>query len=88
MPSYAVPRVGDPFEMRAMETLPCGCVAVAYEARSLGLLMVDLEAKGPHCVLMTHAQGRTLQVGEAGDLDLDSSSLDHPAERDLEIAPA
>lgn len=86
MTSQAVLRVADPFEIRAMETLPCGCVAVAYEARSLGVLTVNLEAKGPHCVMPTHAQGRTLQVGEAGDLDSHAPSRGETAKVEPEDA--
>ena len=64
------------FEMRALESLPCGCVAAAYEARSLGVVLVSVEAKGPHCVLSEHEAGKALQLGDLTEfereVDLDS----------------
>lgn len=64
------------FEMRALESLPCGCVAVAYEARALGVVLVSVEAKGPHCVLPEHDVGMALQLGDLTEfereVDLDS----------------
>jgi hypothetical protein len=66
-----VGQAGSPFEWRAMEGLACGCVVVAYEARGLGLLFVNVEAKGPLCATTAHEIGRTLTVGDASDLDPD-----------------
>jgi hypothetical protein len=64
----AVGQGREPFEWRAMEGLPCGCVAVAYEARGMGLVLVNVEAKGPLCGATDHQIGRTLTVGEPADL--------------------
>ncbi|HAK57049.1 MAG TPA: hypothetical protein DCP38_16450 [Acidobacteria bacterium] len=67
-----------------MEGLPCGCVAVAYEARGLGLVLVNVEAKGPLCGATDHQIGRTLTVGEPADLapaadrELGSRSIEPP----------
>ena len=58
------------FEIREMASLPCGCVAAAYEARSLSMAMIAIEAKGPHCILGEHAIGRTLQLGDLAEFDL------------------
>ena len=59
------------FELEALEGLPCGCVTVTYRARSWGLAVVSLEAKGPHCTLAGHTVGEILQLGDSNELDRD-----------------
>ncbi len=51
------------FELEGLEGLPCGCVAAAYRARPWDVAVVSLEAKGPHCILSTHASGQVLRLG-------------------------
>ena len=48
------------FELREFASLPCGCVAGGYLARSLELDVVALEVKGPHCTAGHHATGSLL----------------------------
>jgi hypothetical protein len=55
-------------ELIGLGSLPCGCVAAAYRAKPWDLAVVSLEAKGPHCPDLHHAQGRVLQLGALTDL--------------------
>jgi hypothetical protein len=55
-------------ELVALDSLPCGCVAAAYRARPWDLAVVSIEAKGPHCPTVGHAQGRVLELGAVADL--------------------
>ena len=57
------------FELEGLEGLPCGCVAGAYRARPWDVAVVSVEAKGPHCILMGHAQGQILRLGDLADLE-------------------
>ncbi len=52
------------FEFRALEALPCGCVAVDYVAQTLALDVVALEVKGPHCTVGHHTNGSLLALDE------------------------
>ena len=56
------------FELEALESLPCGCVAADYRARSMSVGVISLEAKGPHCTLVDHTAGEILGLGDTGDL--------------------
>ena len=56
------------FELEALESLPCGCVAADYWAASLAVGLMSLEAKGPHCTLADHAVGRVLRLEDSTDL--------------------
>jgi hypothetical protein len=60
---------GTIFELEALEGLPCGCVAAAYRARPWDVAVVSLEAKGPHCILMGHAPGQILRLGDPAEFD-------------------
>jgi hypothetical protein len=44
--------------------MPCGCVAAAYRSFQWAVVMVSLEAKGPHCVLPGHEIGRVLGLSD------------------------
>jgi len=57
------------FELNALETLPCGCVAADYRARSLAVDLISLEVKGPYCTFPTHVAGRILGLGDSLDAD-------------------
>jgi hypothetical protein len=57
------------FELEALEGLPCGCVAAAYRARPWDVSVVSLEAKGPHCILVGHASGQILRLGDPEEFD-------------------
>lgn len=65
-----VKRTSALFELEALESLPCGCVAAAYRARPWDVAVVSLEAKGPHCILPGHAQGQILRLGDLADLEV------------------
>jgi hypothetical protein len=60
---------GTIFELEALEGLPCGCVAAAYRARPWDVAVVSLEAKGPHCILVGHASGQILRLGDPSEFD-------------------
>ena len=47
----------------ALESLPCGCVSAVYRARPTIVELELVEAKGPHCLYMTHQAGRVVRLG-------------------------
>ena len=67
------------FQLEALEALPCGCVASAYRARSLDVVFVSLEAKGPYCLAPSHIAGQTLRLAElvAGDDEAGGDAFEH-----------
>lgn len=52
----------------ALESLPCGCVSGVYQSSPSVVELELVEAKGPHCVYMTHQQGRVVRLGLPDDL--------------------
>lgn len=62
-------RSGALFDLEALESLPCGCVAGAYRVRPWDVAVVSVEAKGPYCILPGHEQGQILRLGELADLE-------------------
>ncbi len=70
MPHVAVPAGRSPavLELLELDGLPCGCVAAAFRSRQWDLAVVSIEAKGPHCPNVAHAQGRLLELGVLSDL--------------------
>jgi len=60
---------GTVFELEALEGLSCGCVAAAYRARPWDVAVVSLEAKGPHCILVGHASGQILRLGDPSEFE-------------------
>jgi len=68
--SPATPTTRTPaiLELVALDSLPCGCVAAAFRARPWDLVVVSIEAKGPHCPNGGHDQGRVLELGGVSDL--------------------
>ena len=67
-PSVVHARPVSLFELEALESLPCDCVAADYWAASLAIGLVSLEAKGPHGTLADHAVGRVLRLEDSTDL--------------------
>ncbi len=55
-------RLSTRLEFESFEALPCGCVAGAYRAAPWALSLVRVEAKGPHCPRIEHAQDQVLDV--------------------------
>lgn len=47
----------------ALEALPCGCVSAIYRARPTIVEFELVEAKGPHCLFMTHQAGHVVRLG-------------------------
>lgn len=68
------------FELEALESLPCGCVAAAYRARPWDVAVVSIEAKGPHCILPGHGQGQILRLGDLADLEAEDAEIEFEAE--------
>lgn len=64
------------FELEALESLPCGCVAAAYRAKPWDVAVVSLEAKGPHCILAGHTSGQVLRLGDPAEFDADEEDAD------------
>ncbi len=59
-----------PLELETLQLLPCGCVTAVRRARPWELIVVSIEAKGPHCTLGPHTLGRVV-VGDRLDLSED-----------------
>jgi hypothetical protein len=51
------------FALVALETLPCGCVAGVYQAHPTVVELELVEAKGPHCIFMSHQTGHVVRLG-------------------------
>lgn len=47
----------------ALESLPCGCVSGVYGALPTVVELELVEAKGPHCVYVTHRTGGVVRLG-------------------------
>ncbi len=60
------------FELEAIESLPCGCVAADYWAPSLSVGLVAVEAKGPYCTFAGHALGRILHLANSVELETET----------------
>ena len=64
----------NPFELRMLTGLPCGCVVADFQAVTIDVGLVSIEAKGPHCSLHDHSSGHILAIGDrTGD---EASPLD------------
>jgi hypothetical protein len=46
-----------------LESMPCGCVAGVYQARPTVVEVEFVEAKGPHCVFVSHRTGEVTRLG-------------------------
>ena len=57
------------FELEAIQSMPCGCVAADYRAPSLAVGLVAVEAKGPYCTFAGHALGRILHLADSVELE-------------------
>jgi hypothetical protein len=63
------------FEFHELDAMPCGCVAAAYRSWHWGVMMVSLEAKGPHCVLPGHEEGKVLEMNDLFDEGAEDEAL-------------
>ena len=59
------------FSLVALESMPCGCVTSVYHSNPTIVELELLEAKGPHCVFLSHENGRVVRMGVPGELDED-----------------
>ena len=67
------------FELLALESLPCGCVAGDFRAWPMDVEIISIEAKGPHCTLQGHAIGETLDMGALADAEaIEAAGLGDP----------
>ena len=69
------PPVGQ-FELDMLELLPCGCVAAVHQARPSHVMVVSLEAKGPHCTLPGHRPNEVLGLGDPSEWSTDEEPSD------------
>lgn len=47
----------------ALESLPCGCVSGVYQANPTVVELELVEAKGPHCLYLSHRPGGVVRLG-------------------------
>ena len=46
-----------------LESMPCGCISGVYRARTNGVEVGLVEAKGPHCLFSSHRAGDVVWLG-------------------------
>jgi hypothetical protein len=54
----------------ALESLPCGCVSGVYQASPTVVELELVEAKGPHCLYVSHRPGGVVRLGLPEDISL------------------
>jgi hypothetical protein len=57
----------------ALDTLPCGCISGIYQASPTVVELELVEAKGPHCMYVTHRPGDVVRLGLPEELSLEGS---------------
>jgi hypothetical protein len=57
----------------ALESLPCGCISGVYQASPTVVELELVEAKGPHCLYVTHRLGGVVRLGLPEDVALDGN---------------
>jgi hypothetical protein len=57
----------------ALESLPCGCISGVYQASPTVVELELVEAKGPHCLYVTHRLGGVVRLGLPEDVGLDGN---------------
>ena len=62
------------WRLDALESLPCGCVDSAYCSQSVAVMLIALEAKGPHCPIPAHIAGEVLGLESLAEVDLGESA--------------
>jgi hypothetical protein len=55
------------FQLETLERLPCGCVVAIQSVKPTRVMVVSLEAKGPHCTYGPHRANKVIRLG--GSLD-------------------
>jgi hypothetical protein len=54
-------------QLELLEQLPCGCIVAIQSVRPSTVMVVSLEAKGPHCTSASHRANKVIRLG--GSLD-------------------
>ncbi len=55
------------FQLEMLERLPCGCVVAIQSVKPSRVMVVSIEAKGPHCAFAAHRANKVMRLG--GSLD-------------------
>jgi hypothetical protein len=55
------------FQLETLERLPCGCVVAIQSVAPSRVIVVSLEAKGPHCTYAPHRANKVIRLGGALD---------------------
>jgi hypothetical protein len=59
--------VAEQFQLETLERLPCGCVVAIQSVRPTDVMVVSLEAKGPHCPNRAHRLNKVIRLGDGFD---------------------
>ena len=63
---HAAPQA-EQLQLEMLERLPCGCVVAIQSVKPSRVMVVSIEAKGPHCALSAHRANKVMRLG--GSLD-------------------
>ena len=55
------------FQLETLERLACGCVVAIQSVKPSRVVVVSIEAKGPHCAFPAHRANKVMRLG--GSLD-------------------
>lgn len=55
------------FQLETLERLPCGCVVAIQSVTPSRVMVVSLEAKGPHCTYAPHRANKVIRLGGSFD---------------------
>ena len=55
------------FQLETLELLPCGCIVAIQSVTPSRVMVVSLEAKGPHCPHAPHRANKVIRLGGALD---------------------
>jgi hypothetical protein len=58
---------GDRFQLEMLERLPCGCVVAIQTVKPSRVMVVSIEAKGPHCAYAPHRANKVIRLGGSFD---------------------
>jgi hypothetical protein len=60
-------RQAEQLQLEMLERLPCGCVVAIQSVKPSRVMVVSIEAKGPHCAFPAHRANKVMRLG--GSLD-------------------
>ncbi len=58
---------GDQLQLEMLERLPCGCVVAIQSVKPSRVMVVSVEAKGPHCAYAPHRANKVIRLGGSFD---------------------